>query len=56
MNSIEAVPVASVPPPRDIGRAALEGIVFILGNEIFTLFDLRASHTFIFLNIVKTLN
>jgi len=56
VNAIEAIPIASQPPPKDMEMTTLEGNVLILGNEISTLFDSGASYTFISLNIVKTLN
>jgi len=38
VNAIEAAP-ASTQPPRDTGKAALQGKILILGNKISTLFD-----------------
>jgi len=55
VNAIEAIPI-STQPPRDTGKAALEGKILILGNKISTLFDSGASHTFISHAVVKSLS
>jgi len=55
-NVIIVVLVVTMPPPRDTGRAALKDNILILKNEISTLLDLGASHTFVSLIIVKALN
>jgi len=55
VNAIEASP-ASTQPPKDTGKAALEGKILILGNKVSTLFDSGASHTFISHTVVKSLS